>query len=297
MICVREEKGATALLKYMPPRIYGILGKMPIKELLKLEELRFGEGLPITAVNDNGNFYVTEEGRLSENRHNGTVITEKELSELFALLCNGSVYAIEENIKSGYFTTENGNRVGVCGVFVYRNGAIEGIRKITFLNIRIAKEIIGCADGIIDIIAEDGVKNTLVISPPGGGKTTILRDICRLLGNKGLKVAIADERGEISSCRHSKINACVIEGCPKVEASEMLLRSMGPQVIVTDEIGGDDDKVALQKLLRCGVKVIASVHGNNFDDATEKMPFIRELFECIVVLENKRIKEVKVLGK
>ena len=304
MICAKEGKGAIGILKYMPARLYEAFGKMAVSELLKLEEIRIGKGAPVVVVKDNGCFYVTPEGEFSNKNREGFIMTAKEVDELFSLLCEGSVYAVEENLKKGFFTADGGHRIGVCGTYTFLNGKVESVRNISFINIRIAHEIIGAAEGIINFIAENGVKNTLVVSPPGGGKTTLLRDICRLLGSDGFgyKVAVADERGEIGAV-HGGIpfntlgtRTCIMDGCPKAVAMEMLLRCMGPDVIITDEIGDIADEKALQNVLRCGVKIITSAHGKNFEDVAKRIPFIKENFEKIIVLEQKKIKEVKNVG-
>lgn len=304
MICAKEGRGALGLLKYMPPKVYGALGRMAVSQLLKLEELRFTAEKPLVAVNGEGCFYVDFCGNLVERSKDGVVILKQEIDELFRLLCDGSVYAVEENIKNGYITAAGGHRVGICGTYLFRNGKIEAVREISGINIRIAHEITGVAEGIAGLIADNSVASTLIVSPPGGGKTTMLRDICRILGGDGYsyRVAVADERGEIAAMYKGKCTnnvgnlTCVIDGCPKNIAMEMLLRSMGPDVVITDEIGNGGDEQAIKKLLCCGVKVIASAHGKNFEDIKKRMPFCVDLFEKIIIMDKKEICEVIDVG-
>ena len=304
MICAKEGKGALSLIKFMPPRLYCVFGKMPVKQLLTAEELRFCSEKPIVIVTDKGCYYIDSEGKLTRNASEGVIISATELQELFRLLCDGSVYAVEENIKKGYITAGGGHRVGICGTVLMRGGVVEGMRNISCLNVRIAKEVIGAAEGIIEIINDKGLKNTLIVSPPGGGKTTILRDICRILGGDGFnyKIAIADERGEIAASYMGKavndvgLRTCVMDGCPKAVAIDMMLRSMGPDVVITDEIGDSSDAKAISDLVRSGVKVIASAHGKDFADVKKRMYDCVCGFEKIIVLEKKRIQEVIDLG-
>ena len=304
MICAKEGKGALALLKFMPAEIYKVLGKMAIGELLKVEELRMGAEKPIVVVNGNGCYYVNVYGELISDNKSGVRVSARDLEELFRLLCDGSVYAVEENIKNGFITANGGHRVGICGTFTYQNNRIESVRNISYINIRIAREVIGAAEGVVDIITDKGLQNTLIVSPPGGGKTTLLRDICRLLGGDGFhyKVAVADERGEIAATYMGRQGnnigprTCVIDGCPKAVAMEMLLRGMGPDVVITDEIGNEDDERAVKRLLGCGIKVIASAHGKNFDDVKKRMPFCADEFEKVIVLDKKQVSEVICFG-
>ena len=189
--------------------------------------------------------------------------------------------------------------MGLCGTAITCDGKVENLRDIAYINIRVAHEIIGSAESVIDIIADKGIKNTLVISPPGGGKTTLLRDIGRILGGDRFlyKVAVADERGELAAAFAGKNTnnvgkmTCVMSGAPKAVAMEMILRSMGPDVVITDEIGDEADEKAIGSLMRCGVRVIASAHGNSFAQVCERMSVARN-FERIIILENKKVREV-----
>ena len=305
MICAKEGRGAVGLLKYMPGRLFGIMGRIPVSVLLKIEEIRLGAFKPIIVYMNNACFYVTGEGKLSGRSGEGMHINADELKETFRLLCDGSVYAMEENIKNGFVTTCGGHRVGICGSVTAKANKVEAIKDISYLNIRIAHEIIGAADGVLEYIINPDLKSTLIVSPPGGGKTTLLRDLCRRLGGDdtfSYKVALADERGEIAGSFMGKpVNdvgdrTCVMDGCPKSVAMEMLLRGMGADVVVTDEIGGEGDEKALSNLLRCGVRVIASAHGRTMEDLS-RLPLIgKGGFENIIILENKRVKEVKRFG-
>lgn len=173
-------------------------------------------------------------------------------------ICDNSIYSYQKEICEGYITIKGGHRIGITGNCVIENNKVINIRYISSLNFRIAKQIIGCSDNILHhIINEenDNVFNTLIVSLPGAGKTTLLRDIVRNISNDGLTVGVVDERGEISAMYKGEsqndvgLRTDVLSNIPKAIGMKMLIRSMAPQVIVADEIGSNDDIVAIREAM------------------------------------------------
>ncbi len=209
---------------------------------------------------------------------------------LLEALCEHSAYAMEEELREGYFTVAGGCRVGVCGSLLTRDGTVKRMGEPAGFNIRIAREAPGCANALMPYLTNGaGPQGALVLSAPGVGKTTLLRDAARQLSDgcarrPGLKVAIADERGELAGmyqgmpCMDVGERTDVMDGCPKAYAIARLVRSMSPQVIVTDEIGGEDEAAALLDGANSGVAILASAHARSVEEALRR-PAIRGLIE------------------
>lgn len=212
--------------------------------------------------------------------------TQKDVEECVKKFCNMSLYAYLDEIQNGFITIEGGNRIGICGTGVLKDNCIHNIKNINSLNIRIANEIIGCSDKL----GFDG-GSLLVISPPCCGKTTLIRDLCRIIGNKH-KVSIVDERGEIAGVCNGQTYfnvgsmTDVLSLVPKSLGIEYVLRSMSPEYIVTDEIAFCDCE-AIGKAFSFGVNVIASAHGDDIYKTLKRTGLSKNDFNMIVLLSNK----------
>ncbi|MBR1883592.1 MAG: stage III sporulation protein AA [Clostridia bacterium] len=233
------------------------------------------------------------------------LVTRKDILELLSLVSNNSIYAIEDNLKCGYVTIRGGHRIGVCGELAIENGKVLSMKNINSLNIRVAHEKIGVSNKIMRyIISEKEIKNTLIVSSPGMGKTTLIRDIARNLSNgfesldfKGVNVGIVDERGEIAASSLGDFGldvgkrTDVITNVTKSKGMEMMIRSMGLKVIITDEIGAKEDIEAIKYAVSSGVKCIFTMHGKDFEDILrnkELADIIEEgIFENVIVLSDK----------
>lgn len=230
------------------------------------EELRLRAARPPQLVFANG-----------EALAEGAVFSRADARELLSKLCRHSVYSCEEELLSGFVTVEGGARVGVCGRPVVDRGRIVRLTEVTGFNIRFTREAVGCAEAVMGFVTEGGRPvSALIAAPPAGGKTTLLRDIIRCfshgVGCVACKVAVADERGELAGCRDGVPSfdigprTDVMELAPKAESIGLLIRSMSPELIVTDELGSSRDAAAIAEAARCGVAVIASAHASSAED-------------------------------
>ncbi len=247
-----------------------------------LQEIRMRTGRPLILRMAGEEYTVTERGELSEELDQGHRITAHELDATLESISGYSLYAFDEEMKQGFLTVQGGHRIGLAGRIVTAGRQISCIRHISFLNIRLSHEIIGCADSVMPHLLQNGMLcHTLIISPPGCGKTTLLRDIIRQVsdgtgGCTGHTVGVVDERSELAGCwlgvpqNDLGMRTDVLDCCPKEDGMMMLLRSMSPQVIAVDELGGSEDGYAVENVFRCGCRLIATVHGSSIQDVRQK---------------------------
>ena len=273
--------------------------------LHRLEEIRLRVERPVMIVVGGEDAFLGPEG-LSCSPHKVYRLTKEELDRVVQLLTKGALYALEEELRNGYITLPGGHRVGLVGQAVMENGRLRTIKHIAGINLRLSRQVIGAADRVLPILIEEKeVCQTLIISPPVCGKTTLLRDLARQLswgvpslGLPGRQVAIADERSEIAGCYRGipqldvGPRTDVLDGCPKAEGMMILLRSMSPQVLITDEIGRPEDGAALAEAANCGVTVIATAHGRNLEEL-HRRPLMAALlaeghFRRVVVLSRRQ---------
>lgn len=211
--------------------------------------------------------------------------TAKDIAEMLGYISSYSLYAYQEELCQGYITVQGGHRIGVAGQAAMEEGRIAGMHHISFLNIRIAHEKRGCATALFPYIKkEDDICNTLIFSKPGAGKTTCLRDCIRLISQgtaemAGKRVCVVDERSEIAAC-HLGVpqndlgpRTDVLDGCPKALGMRMLIRSMSPQVLAVDELGGMEDCRMVEEAVYAGSRVLGTVHAGNILELKEKPYF------------------------
>lgn len=279
------------VLQVLPKKIIEIIeGKVDTK---KIQEIRIKVNKPVI-IN------ITNEELVLDY-----IVSKDELKYIITKISSYSLYAFEEEMKQGYITFRGGHRIGLAGQFVMENGRVKILRNISSINIRICKEIIGSSNKIMPYISNfNKVYNTLIVSPPKCGKTTILRDIAKNISNgfsrinlKGKKVAIIDERSEIAGCYNGipqmnvGIRSDVLDNCLKTNGIIMAIRSLSPEVIICDEIGTMNEVEALSMAFNSGVNMILTVHGIDLDDVSRRKS-LKELIndnilERIVVLSSK----------
>lgn len=261
------------------------------KDFKAIEEIRIAIGKPIIILKNN-------KEEIKSYR-----VTQEDMKSIMQRVSNYSIYAFEEEIKQGYITIEGGHRIGISGQCVIENGIVKTIKHIGSINIRVAREVIGCSNKLMkEIINDKKVNNTIIISPPKCGKTTLLRDITRNISNgysplnfEGKRTTVIDERSEIASCYRGipqmnvGIRTDIYDNCIKSQGIIIAIRTMSPEVIVCDEIGTNKDVEALIMAYNSGVNVIVTIHGNEAEDIY-KRPVFKD------ILDNKMIKKIIVLS-
>ena len=285
-----------------------VLKKLNV-DLEELQEIRMRVDCPLIVMWAGAEYFVQPTGEVTRECSRGYVVSRRDLLETVEYIADYSLYAFEDEIRHGFLTIQGGPRIGIAGKIVTDGEKIRSVKHISFLNIRISHQKKGCADHVLPYLIKDGeFRHTLLISPPRCGKTTLLRDIIRQLSNgnayyAGCTVGVVDERSEIGGAymgvpqNDLGIRTDLLDCCPKAEGMMMLVRAMSPGVIAVDEIGDYRDIRAIESVIHCGCKLLATVHGASIDDVKRK-PLLQRLvqeriFERYVILHKMgRVKEI-----
>lgn len=280
-------KAFLSAVNYLPDKLWRAAFSLSASQREQCEEIRVRIGRPPKALVNGKYLSLTYKGEL-------VVATAQDINEIICRATKCSVHTYADQINNGFVTTTEGHRIGVVGENYVADGKIRSVRSVDCINIRIAKSHVGIADNIIKTLFGDGFKNTLIVSQPGGGKTTLLRELARIMSNT-YNVSIVDERYEIAGSKSGKatfdIGDCdIISGCSKPVAIETLIRSMSPNIIAIDEITQENDVETICRTAYCGCLFLATAHVSHVDDLNRRPIYKKlvksDIFERIIYIEN-----------
>lgn len=286
MTVTEEQEILQGIIPYLPARIANAVSRIAPSHTRLLEEIRVKAGLPLMGVFNGYDRFISGEGILSTAAQAGLPVAGCEVEELFYRMCEHSVYAYQEDIARGFITLRGGHRAGICGSVVYQGETVKTIKDISSVCIRISRQLKGCAGDVFLHILRglQDIYNTLILSPPRCGKTTLLRDLCRMIsegrpdiGFQGLRSAVVDERSELAACYKGipqndlGPRTDILDACRKPEGIEMVLRGMSPSVIIVDELGSAGDAQSIRRAWNAGVRIVATAHAYDLEDFKRRL--------------------------
>lgn len=290
-----REKDMDAILNKLPLCIRNNIMSLPNQAHDSMEEIRIRVGYPIL-VAAGGKEYFVGTGPDGKSGNADKNLVNAVLNSIISY----SMHAVQEELADGYVTIAGGHRIGVCGRVVTENGKVLTIKDISSLNIRRSRELKGISEPVMQYIYKDKgrtqVCNTLIISPPKCGKTTLLRDIIRNVSSRGFRTGVVDERSELAAVAGGMPSydlgprSDVLDGCPKEKGMIMMIRSMAPEVMATDEIGKPGDVYAIDTAHCAGIAILTTIHGSSWEDVRYSAIgdlIQRGVFERLIYLSNR----------
>lgn len=295
------------ILPILPPRLQNFFVSLSGQAAEELEEIRLRAGKALMIYTHRGEYFVGLDG-VSGNSAQAVIVTAAELQSLLLAIAEYSLYARDEELRRGYLALPGGHRAGFVGRVVLEKDRVKLLRDISGISLRIARAVKGGGETLLPQLYcphRQRVYHTLLVSAPQAGKTTMLRDLARLFsdgdparGRPGLKVGIVDERSELAGCYQGEpqldvgMRSDVLDGCPKAEGMMMLVRSMSPQLLVTDELGRPEDVRAVEEAVNTGASILATAHGHCLEDLMKRPSLAyllqQALFERIVFLSRRK---------
>ncbi|MBD8003540.1 stage III sporulation protein AA [Bacillus norwichensis] len=267
------------IIRILPTEISKLIDAMPEETKARIEEIRLRINRQVEVTAREVTSYLPY------------LFTRDDSEQLISNLAGHSFYTLDEELRRGYITIEGGHRIGLAGKVILEGGRVKALRHLASFNIRVAREKIGASEHFIPFLYEGGWKHTMIIGPPQTGKTTLLRDLARIVSTgypkreiSPMKAGIVDERSEIAGCIHGipqlqfGTRVDVLDACPKAEGMMMMIRALSPDVLIVDEIGRREDKEAIMEAVNAGITLMMTTHGNDLEEII-KRPLLREIIE------------------
>lgn len=268
-----EQQGIQNVLRCLPQQVRSRIQQLTPSEQAQIQEIRLRAERPACIL------LHSREKPLDP----GHPVSQRTIEQTFQAVCEYSVYRYAKEIAEGFVTIAGGNRVGIAGSAVYREGKLVQMRHISGLNFRVSHAVTGCAEPLFRQICPERPSSLLLAGTVGSGKTTMLRDLCRLLG-ASWRLTLVDERSEIAAVHHGVpqydvgLHTDVLDGFPRAEGLLTALRVLTPEVLVCDEISTEADAQAILRIHGSGVPVVASAHGTSLEDL-ERRPALKQLLD------------------